>query len=195
MPFIIGSTSCSAEATTKASITGQAIVGAGGKDEHLEALASQFVSALNERVCLSRPCIRLPIQRSSWAGLAGTLSFGIVPVVRPVIGGSFSQSTATRVCGSSSLFAFEKPPYICDCFPSSGFDFKGLKLSAAPKLPFRIWELDHDGAVLSSGILTCIFRSISFGVAVYASNSGETKAVVVIAGCLVLLESSTPLAS
>ncbi|KAI9879110.1 MAG: hypothetical protein M1830_009563 [Pleopsidium flavum] len=166
--FLVGSALCGGAPNMPAMIIGRVIAGAGGNGMYFGVLTLLPVNT-NDK------------ERPSYLGLIG-LIFGIGTVLGPVVGGAFAQSSATwrwafylnLVIGG--VFA---PVYL---FLLPGFD-------ARPDTAFsgRLVEFDYLGALLSVGTLVSIIMAISFGGTLYAWNSGQIIALLVLSAVLFVL--------
>ncbi|KAK7754993.1 hypothetical protein SLS62_003077 [Diatrype stigma] len=163
--FEVGSAVCGAAPSLDALIGGRAICGIGGMGIYLGTI--NMVSALtNEQ------------ERPMYLGFVG-LTWGIGTILGPIIGGAFTDSSATwrwsfyiNLC----IGGLAAPVYIF-LLPAAGPQ-RGLSFAA------RVRNLDLVGAVLSAGAITSFVMAVAFGGSVYAWNSGQTIGLFVATGVL-----------
>ncbi|KAL4942105.1 hypothetical protein BDV06DRAFT_170266 [Aspergillus oleicola] len=166
--FQAGSAVCGAAPTMNALIVGRVIAGAGGTGIYLGGL--NIISALASRK-----------ERGTY--LAGTgFVWGLGAVLGPVVGGSFSDSSATwrwgfyinLVIGAVTAIAYLF--YIPSVHPAPG-----------KTLHERLIGLDYVGFILSAG--TWVFFAMAFisaGV-IWAWDEGRTIALIVLFGVSLIL--------
>ncbi|KAI1662265.1 putative MFS drug efflux transporter [Daldinia decipiens] len=163
--FEVGSALCGAAPSLDALIGGRAICGIGGMGIYLGTI--NMVSALTNDQ-----------ERPMYLGFVG-LTWGIGTILGPIIGGAFTDSSATwrwsfyiNLCIgglAAPIYLFLLP--VAD--PHRGQSFLS-----------RVKNLDLVGTVLSAGAITTLVMVISFGGSVYAWNSGQTIGLFVATGVL-----------
>ncbi|KAI9046258.1 uncharacterized protein KD926_004096 [Aspergillus affinis] len=163
--FEVGSAVCGAAPTLDALIIGRAICGIGGMSIYLGTI--NMVSTLTTET-----------ERPIYLGLVG-LTWGIGTILGPIIGGAFTDSSATwrwsfyiNLC----IGGVAAPVYIF-LLPES---------NPRPGLSFlsRARDLDFAGAILSAGAIASLIMAVSFGGAVFAWNSGQIIGLFVCTGVL-----------
>ncbi|KAH6656000.1 major facilitator superfamily-domain-containing protein [Truncatella angustata] len=158
--FEIGSAICGAAPTMNAFIVGRAICGVGGTGIYMGAMNLISVSTST-------------IERPLYLGFIG-FTWGSGTVLGPIIGGAFSDSSATwrwafyiNLC----IGALAAPAYFF-LLPSHD-PMPGVSVSK------RASNIDYAGTILIIGAQVSGVMAISFGGSVYAWNSGQ------IIGCFV----------
>ncbi|KUI66831.1 Putative HC-toxin efflux carrier TOXA [Cytospora mali] len=151
--------------TMKAVIVGRVLAGLGGNGMYLGVMTLLSVLTSDR-------------ERAGYLSFVG-LFWGIGIILGPVVGGAFSQSSATwrwafyiNLC-IAALFA---PVYL--------FWIPSFKPRAGTRSTQLLREIDVVGAILSvAGIMT-IIMAINFGGTTYAWNSGQTIALFVVSGVI-----------
>ncbi|KAI1097136.1 major facilitator superfamily-domain-containing protein [Jackrogersella minutella] len=163
--FEVGSAVCGAAPSLDALIVGRAICGIGGIGIYLGAI--NMVSALTNDQ-----------EKPMYLGFVG-LTWGIGTILGPIIGGAFTDSSATwrwsfyiNLC----IGGLAAPAYIF-LLPAAD-PRRGVSFSSRAKC------LDLVGTVLSAGAIATLVMGISFGGSVYAWNSGQTIGLFVATGVL-----------
>ncbi|KAL8697937.1 MAG: hypothetical protein Q9201_006842 [Fulgogasparrea decipioides] len=166
--FEAGSAICGAANTMDALIVGRAICGFGGAGLYLGVMTLLSVNTTEH-------------ERPMYIGFTG-LTWGAGTVLGPIIGGAFTDSSATwrwafyinlclgAVCAPVWLFLL--PRYD----PRPGVAIKQ-----------RIREIDYVGTVLIVGAYVSGVMAISFGGSTYAWNSGRIIGLFVCSGVLFIL--------
>ncbi|KAI1075118.1 major facilitator superfamily domain-containing protein [Whalleya microplaca] len=165
--FNVGSALCGAAPNMDALIVGRVFAGMGGNGMYLGVMTLLSVNTSDR-------------ERPGYLSFVG-LVWGIGTVLGPVIGGAFVESPATwrwafyiNLC-VAGVFA---PVYLL-WIPS-------FKPRAGTKSTELIREFDIVGSVLVIATLMTLIMAINFGGAVYAWNSGQTIALFVVAGVLLI---------
>ena len=166
--FMVGSALCGAAPNLACLIVGRVIAGAGGNGMYVGVLTIISVNTSNK-------------ERPTYLSLIG-LTYGLGTVLGPIIGGAFAESGASwrwgfyinLVIGGAFMpvYFFLVPSF--DPRPGSGF-FARLKL------------FDSIGAVLQAAGLLCGLMAINFGGTLYDWNSGQTIALFVVGGILLIV--------
>ncbi|PWY73025.1 MFS drug efflux transporter [Aspergillus heteromorphus CBS 117.55] len=166
--FLVGSALCGGAPSINAFIVGRVIAGVGGIGMYLGVMTLLSVNTS-------------PTTRPMYLGLVG-LIFGIGNVVGPVIGGAFTDSSATWRWGfymNLCIIGVMTPVYI---FLIPVFHpTKGRTVGA------RIAEIDFAGIVLSIGAVVCLIMGINFGGTLYDWNSASTIVLFVVSGVLFIV--------
>ncbi|PYI09470.1 MFS drug efflux transporter [Aspergillus sclerotiicarbonarius CBS 121057] len=163
-----GSALCGGAPTMNALIVGRVIAGAGGTGIYLGGL--NHFSAMTTRH-----------ERSTY--LTGTgFVWGVGAILGPVVGGGFSDSSATWRWGfylNLVIGAITAPVYL--------FYLPAIHPGAGQTLRKRLVRLDYVGFILSAGMwVTFALGFISAG-GIWAWDSGATIAVIVIFGVILIL--------
>lgn len=161
--FNAGSALCGAAPNINAVIVGRVLAGLGGNGMYLGVMTLLSVMTND-------------LERPGYLSFVG-LFWGIGIVLGPVVGGAFTQSSATwrwafylNLC-VAGLFA---PVYL--------FWIPSFKPRATSKSSALVREIDGVGTVLSiAGLITTIM-AINFGGTIYEWNSGAVIALFVVSG-------------
>ncbi|KAL8715495.1 MAG: hypothetical protein Q9220_000830 [cf. Caloplaca sp. 1 TL-2023] len=166
--FEVGSAICGAAPTMDALIIGRAIAGVGGAGMYLGVMTLLSVNTTEH-------------ERPTYIGFTG-LTWGLGTVLGPIIGGAFSDSSATWRWAfyiNLIVFAICVPVYIF-CLPR--FDPRpGVSLTK------RFAELDYLGTLLIIGAYVSGVMAINFGGSTYPWNSGRIIGLFVCSGVLFIL--------
>ncbi|KAH8886155.1 MFS general substrate transporter [Thozetella sp. PMI_491] len=163
--FNVGSALCGAAPNMSAIIVGRVLAGFGGNGMYLGVMTLLSVLTTDR-------------ERPGYLSFVGLL-WGIGTILGPVVGGAFTQSTATWrwafyinlcVCG---LFA---PVYLL-WIPS----FKPRRDTNSSQL---LLEFDFTGTVLSIAAIMTLIMAINFGGTLYDWNSGSIIALFVTSGVI-----------
>ncbi|KAF1963165.1 efflux pump antibiotic resistance protein [Byssothecium circinans] len=165
--FEVGSAVCGAAPTLDALIVGRAICGIGGMGIYLGTI--NMVSALTNEM-----------ERPTYLGFVG-LTWGIGTILGPIIGGAFSDSSATwrwsfyiNLC----IGGLAAPVYMLLLPATTPPSHQGLTFFSRTK------RLDLVGAILSAGAIVTLVMAISFGGGVYDWGSGQIIGLFVCSGIL-----------
>ncbi|KAI9829987.1 MAG: hypothetical protein M1826_005160 [Phylliscum demangeonii] len=166
--FEVGSAVCGAAKSMNTLIVARAIAGVGGSGLYIGVLTLLSVTTSIQ-------------ERPFYIGLTG-LTWGIGTVLGPIVGGGFSDSSATwrwafyinLVIGGVfvPVYIFLLPTH--DPRPNTAFKK-------------RLVELDYVGTITIIGAFTAGVMAISFGGSVYAWNSGRIIGLFVCSGVLFIL--------
>lgn len=166
--FQAGSAVCGAAPTMDALIVGRVFAGAGGTGIYLGGL--NILSALTER-------------QERGAYLAGTgFVWGLGAILGPVVGGSFSDSSATWRWGfyiNLVIGAITAPVYLL-FLPS-------LHPAPGKMLRERLLRLDYVGFALSAGMWVSFAMAFISAGGIWAWNEGRTIALIVVFAVLFTL--------
>ncbi|KAL8927227.1 MAG: hypothetical protein Q9208_002403 [Pyrenodesmia sp. 3 TL-2023] len=166
--FEVGSAICGAAPTMDALIIGRAICGVGGAGMYLGVLTLLSVTTTEH-------------ERPTYIGYTG-LTWGAGTVLGPIIGGAFTDSSATwrwafyinlvvaAICAPVYFF------YLPRSDPRPGTPFKQ-----------RLAQIDYLGTILIVGAYVSGVMAINFGGSVYAWNSGRIIGLFVCSGVLFIL--------
>ncbi|KAK7398680.1 hypothetical protein QQX98_011951 [Neonectria punicea] len=161
--FEAGSALCGAAPTSAALIIGRVIAGVGGAGMYLGSLTYVAVFATDKEASLYNALIGL--------------SWGVGAILGPVVGGAFSDSSATWRWSfyiNLPLAGVLSPVYIL-MFP--GFDpRKDLRFME------KIRQVDWIGAVLNAAVFTIFMTVVSFSGSTYPWGSGTSIALWVVWG-------------
>lgn len=163
--FNAGSALCGAAPNMSAVIVGRVLAGLGGNGMYLGVMTLLSVLTTDR-------------ERPGYLSFVG-LFWGIGIILGPVVGGAFTQSSATwrwafylNLC-VAGLFA---PVYLL-WIPS-------FKPRAATKSTTLLREIDSVGTVLSMAGLMTIIMAINFGGSLYAWNSGPVIALFAVSAAV-----------
>ncbi|KAM0513966.1 hypothetical protein ACHAPE_007321 [Trichoderma viride] len=166
--FEIGSAICGAAPTSDALIVGRVIAGIGGSGMYLGALSYFSVFTTNKEATLYN------------AGIG--LAWGFGSLLGPVIGGAFSDSSATWRWAfyiNLPLAALMSPVYLL-IFPS-------FRPNKDQTILQSLKSTDWVGAVLNALVFVLFMLVLTFGGATWAWGSGPTIAVWVVWGVSLML--------
>ncbi|KAG0633768.1 major facilitator superfamily domain-containing protein [Tuber brumale] len=166
--FEVGSAVCGAAPNMNALIIGRAVAGLGGSGMYLGSLNLLSVTTTVH-------------ERPAYIGATG-LTWGLGTVLGPVVGGAFSESSATwRWAFYINLLigAVFAPVYLV-LLPSA---------DPQPNTPFvpRIKQLDWLGTILNIGSFVSLIMAINFGGTLYAWDSPQEIALFVVGGVLIIV--------
>ncbi|ROW17640.1 hypothetical protein VPNG_00856 [Cytospora leucostoma] len=163
--FNAGSALCGGAPTMKAVIVGRVLAGLGGNGMYLGVMTLLSVLTSDR-------------ERPGYLSFVG-LFWGIGIILGPVVGGAFSQSSATW------RWAFYINLCIAGVFaPVYLFWIPSFKPRAGTKSAQLLREVDIVGSILSiAGIMTLIM-AMNFGGTTYSWNSGQTIALFVVTGII-----------
>lgn len=163
--FNAGSALCGAAPNMNAVIVGRVLAGLGGNGMYLGVMTLLSVLTTDR-------------ERPGYLSFVG-LFWGIGIILGPVVGGAFTQSSATwrwafyiNLC-VAGLFA---PVYL--------FWIPSFKPRAASKSSALLREIDSVGTILSIAGLMTIIMAINFGGSIYPWNSGSVIALFVVSGVI-----------
>ncbi|KAH6658493.1 major facilitator superfamily domain-containing protein [Truncatella angustata] len=166
--FNAGSALCGAAPSIDAFIVGRVLAGLGGNGMYLGVMTLLSVLTSDR-------------ERPGYLSFVG-LVWGIGIILGPVVGGAFTESSATwrwafyiNLC-IAGLFA---PVYL--------FVIPSWKPRPGEKPLKLIREFDFVGAVLVIAAIITVIMAIQFGGSLYAWNSGTTIALFVVSGVLFVL--------
>ncbi|KAL7894308.1 MFS general substrate transporter [Trichoderma sp. TUCIM 5745] len=163
--FEIGSAICGAAPTSDALIVGRVIAGIGGSGMYLGALSYFSVFTTNKEATLYN------------AGIG--LAWGFGSILGPVIGGAFSDSSATWRWAfyiNLPLAAVMSPVYV--------FIFPSFRPSKDQTVLQSLKSIDSVGAVLNAAVFVLFMLVLTFGGSTWAWGSGSAIAVWVVWGVL-----------
>jgi len=165
--FEVGSAVCGAAPSSNALIVGRVIAGMGGSGMYLGALNYISAFATNSEVPLYNALIGL--------------SWGTGAILGPVIGGAFSDSSATWRWAfyiNLPLAGILSPVYF--------FVFPSWNPMPNVKARHKLAMIDWLGATLNGAIFVLFMIVVTFGGSTYPWNSGSSIALWVVLGvCLV----------
>ena len=160
-----GSALCGGAPNMGALIVGRVIAGAGGTGIYLGGL--NHLSAMTTRT-----------ERGAY--LAGTgFVWGVGAILGPVVGGGFSDSSATWRWGfyiNLIIGAITGPVYL--------FYLPAIHPASDKSLRDRLTSLDYVGFVLSAGMWATFAMGFIFAGGLWQWNSGQTIAMIVVWGVL-----------
>lgn len=163
--FNAGSALCGAAPNMNAVIVGRVLAGLGGNGMYLGVMTLLSVLTTDR-------------ERPGYLSFVG-LFWGIGIILGPVVGGAFTQSSATwrwafyiNLC-VAGLFA---PVYL--------FWIPSFKPRAGSKSSALLHEIDSVGTILSIAGLMTIIMAINFGGTIYPWNSGSVIALFVVSGVI-----------
>ncbi|KAJ2983212.1 hypothetical protein NQ176_g845 [Zarea fungicola] len=165
--FEAGSALCGGAPTMNALICGRVLAGIGG--------TGIYVGGLNYLSCLTTPQER--------GGYVSAISFfwGVGCVLGPIVGGEFSQSTATwRWAFYINLVigAITAPIYL--------FGFPSIQPTGDESFRSKIFKIDGVGTALSFA-MWCVFAFVFVSAgSLWAWSDGRTIAMLVVCGVLLL---------
>ncbi|KAL4740427.1 major facilitator superfamily domain-containing protein [Aspergillus similis] len=166
--FQVGSALCGAAPTMNALIVGRVFAGAGGTGIYLGGL--NHFSAMTTRQ-----------ERGTY--LTGTgFVWGLGAILGPVVGGGFSDSSATWRWGfyiNLIIGAITAPVYL--------FHLPAINPGAGTSLRDRLVRLDYVGFVLSAGMWVAFAMGFISAGGVWAWSEGRTIALVVVFVVLLVL--------
>lgn len=163
--FMGASALCGGAPDMTAFIIGRALAGIGGTGMYMGLLTILSVNTSD-------------VERPRYLSLTG-FWWGIGTVMGPVIGGAFSESSATW------RWAF----YLNPCVGGIVAPIYCLALPDYHPLPgvslrSRLAKLDYIGAVLSSGTFLCIMMAMNFGGVLWSWANGRSITLFVLSGVL-----------
>ncbi|CUS08910.1 unnamed protein product [Tuber aestivum] len=165
--FEVGSAVCGAAPNMNALIVGRAVAGLGGSGMYIGSLNLLSITTTVH-------------ERPAYIGATG-LTWGLGTVLGPVVGGAFSESSATwRWAFYINLLigAVFAPVYVV-LLPSA---------DPQPNTPYvaRTKQLDWLGVVLNIGSFVSLIMAINFGGTLYAWDSAQEIALFVVGGILII---------
>ncbi|KAF3065400.1 Efflux pump roqT [Trichoderma lentiforme] len=166
--FEIGSAICGAAPTSDALIIGRVIAGIGGSGMYLGALSYFSVFTTNKEATLYN------------AGIG--LAWGFGSILGPVIGGAFSDSSATWRWAfyiNLPLAALMSPVYL--------FIFPSFRPNKDQTVLQSLKSIDSVGAVLNAVVFVLFMLVLTFGGSTWAWGSGPAIAVWVVWGVSLML--------
>ncbi|KAK2749204.1 hypothetical protein FQN57_006819 [Myotisia sp. PD_48] len=159
--FEVGSALCGAAPTMDAMIVGRAIAGVGGSGMYVGCIT--YIAALTTNK-----------ERPVYMGLLGMV-WGIGTVLGPVVGGAFTESSATW------RWAFYINLVIGAIFaPGYFWALPDLDFQASTPFSTKIKQVDWLGMPIFLAAMLCFTMAINFGGSVYAWNSGSEIALWVV---------------
>ncbi|TRX96508.1 hypothetical protein FHL15_002780 [Xylaria flabelliformis] len=163
--FEVGSAVCGAAPNMNALIVGRTICGLGGAGMYTGVLVLLSVQTTEQ-------------ERPVYLGFTG-LAWGLGTILGPIIGGSFTNSSATW------RWSFYLNLVIGGvCAPVYLF----LLPSSKPLGDHKFWptlrSIDYLGSILLSGFFATGFIAIAFGGTIWAWSSGASIALFVVSGSL-----------
>ncbi|KAL8652916.1 MAG: hypothetical protein Q9210_002408 [Variospora velana] len=166
--FEAGSAICGAAPTMDALIIGRAICGLGGAGMYLGVMTLLSVNTTEH-------------ERPTYIGFTG-LTWGGGTVLGPIIGGAFTDSSATW------RWAFYINLVVAAiCAPVYFFYLPRFDPRPGVPLKQRLWQLDYLGTILIIGAYVSGVMAINFGGSVYEWNSGRIIGLFVTSGVLFIL--------
>jgi len=165
--FIGGSALCGAAPTMDALIIGRVWAGAGGAGMYLGVLNIISVNTTIQ-------------ERSFYMALCG-LVWGVGCILGPVIGGGFSDSSATwRWAFYINLLIF------AICLPVYLFVLEGFQPQPNKSFGEKLEHIDWVGVILNAAIYTTFVLAFTFGGATWTWSSYKTILTIVIFGVLLV---------
>ncbi|KAL9597752.1 MAG: hypothetical protein Q9219_004946 [cf. Caloplaca sp. 3 TL-2023] len=166
--FEAGSAICGAAPSMDALIIGRAICGLGGSGMYLGVMTLLSVTTTEH-------------ERPTYIGFTG-LTWGAGTVLGPIIGGAFTDSSATW------RWAFYINLVVCGIFLPV-YLFYLPRSDPRPGVPVRrrLLEIDYVGTTLIIGAYVSGVMAINFGGSTYAWNSGRIIGLFVCSGVLFIL--------
>ncbi|KAL8974582.1 MAG: hypothetical protein Q9197_001174 [Variospora fuerteventurae] len=166
--FEVGSAICGAAPTMDALIIGRAICGFGGSGMYLGVMTLLSVNTTEH-------------ERPTYIGFTG-LTWGGGTVLGPIIGGAFTDSSATW------RWAFYINLVVAAiCAPVYFFYLPRFDPRPGVPLKQRLLQLDYLGTILIIGAFVSGVMAINFGGSVYEWNSGRIIGLFVTSGVLFIL--------
>ncbi|KAF1811305.1 MFS general substrate transporter [Eremomyces bilateralis CBS 781.70] len=166
--FEVGSAICGAAPTTTALIIGRVIAGIGG--------AGMYIGALNYISAFATPS-EAPLYNASIG-----LSWGVGAILGPVIGGAFSDSSATW------RWAFYiNLPLAGVLSPVYFFAFPSKNPRPMESVMAKLKQVDWVGAILNAGVFVLFQVVLTFSGSTYPWNSGFSIAVWTVWGVVLVL--------
>jgi MFS family permease len=164
--FMAASALCGGAPSMQAEIVGRVLAGAGGNGMYFGLLVLLSMNTTDQ-------------ERPQYLGLSG-LVWGLGTVLGPIVGGSFELYTWRWAFYISLLFGVILLPIYLFVIPSN---------DPAPGVSTRqkMATFDWIGAILSIGAIASLVMATNFGGTLYAWNSGQIIALLVVSGFLFIL--------